>query len=297
MFQNLLICTDLVDGLQRLVEFVPSLAGGGVRKIVFLHVMQLSGDQAVPRVDQEALEAIRKRLSVAQTHVPDGVEVQVEVQYGQPTERILATATTHQADIIILGTQSRSLLTEKLFGSTTMALCQRSKVPLMIFRPQLLSTYTVAELNLRCRHLFRYLLIPYDGSTVADYLVQRIKELGQNRPTESLEECLLCWVVETVRRRAVSVLMQEAETKKAKTQLDKVKADLETLNLKVNNEVLQGEPVPEILLKAQGYDITAIVTASDSLGKILELSIPCFTGDLLRRSWYPVIYFPMVKPA
>lgn len=295
MFQRLLICTDLVDGLQRLVNFVPNLAVGGVQQIVFLHVVQISKDQAVPHIDQDELAAVRQQLSAAQNNVPQSVEVHIEVQYGQPVDRILSTATTYKSDIILLGTQSRSLLTEKLFGSTTMALCQRSKVPLMVFRPQLLSTYTVEELDLRCRHLFRCLLIPYDGSNVAEYLVKRVKELAQNRPSESLEECLLCWVVETTRRRAVSALMQEEETKKAKTQLEKVKADLEMLNLNVNAEVLQGEPVPEILLKAQVYDITAIVTASDSLGKILELSVPCFTGDLLRRSWHPIIYFPIVK--
>jgi nucleotide-binding universal stress UspA family protein len=295
MFQRLLICTDLVDGLQRLVNFVPSLAVGGVQQIVFLHVVQLSGDQAVPQVDQAELESIRQRLASAHSTLPPGVDVQVEVQYGQPVDRILAVAATHQSDIVLLGSQSRSFLTEKLFGSTTMALCQRSKIPLMIFRPQLLSTYTVEELDLRCRHLFRYLLIPYDGSNVADYLVTRIKALAQARAAESLEQCLLCWVVETVRRRDVSALMQEEQTQKASQQLAKVKADLETLNLKVSTEVLRGEPVPAILSQAQEYDITAIVTASDSLGKILELSVPCFTGDLLRRSWFPVIYFPMVK--
>lgn len=295
MFQRLLICTAFVDGLQRLVDFVPSLAVGGVKQIVFLHVLQISGDQAIPRVDQNEIEAVRQRLAVAESNIPPGVEVHIEVQYGQPVDRILSTAANYQSEIILLGTQSRSLLTEKLFGSTTMALCQRSKIPLMIFRPQLLSTYTVEELNLRCRHLFRYFLIPYDGSDVAGYLVKRVKALAQDRSSESLEACLLCWVVETIRRRSVSALMQEEETKKAKTQLEKVKADLETLNLEVHTEVVQGEPVPEILLKAQVYDITAIVTASDSLGKILELSVPCFTGDLLRRSWHPVIYFPIVK--
>jgi nucleotide-binding universal stress UspA family protein len=294
MFQRLLICTDLVDGLQRLVDFVPSLAVGGVQQIVFLHIVPLSGDQAVPRADKEAMEAARQKLAVAQTNVPSGVEVHVEVQCGQPVDRIFDTANTYKSDIILMGTQSRSLLTEKLFGSTTMALCQRTKVPLLVFRPQLLSTYTVEELNLRCRHLFRYFLIPYDGSDVAKYLVNQVKSLAQNRAPESLEECLLCWVVEEVRRRALAELVKE-ETKKAATELEKVKADLETLDLKVSTEVLQGTPVSEILMAAQVYDITAIVCASDSMGKILELSTSSFTGDLLRRSWHPLIYFPILR--
>ncbi|NEO51139.1 MAG: universal stress protein, partial [Moorea sp. SIO4A3] len=35
MFQHCLICTDFSDGLYRLVEFVPSLAAGGLKKIIF----------------------------------------------------------------------------------------------------------------------------------------------------------------------------------------------------------------------------------------------------------------------
>lgn len=295
MFQRLLICTDLVDGLQRLVHFVPSLAVGGVQQIVFLHSIPLSGNKAVPRADEAALQAARDRLSIAKSDIPAGVDVQIEVQCGQPVDRILHVAANYKSDIILLGAQSRSLLTEKLFGSTAMALCQRSKIPLLIFRPQLLSTYTVAELDLRCRYLFRYFLIPYDGSNVANYLLERVKQLAKERSSDSLEECLLSWVIESSGRRVLSTLLQEESTKKATAQLTTAKAELEALGLKVSTEISYGEPVPEILLEAQDYDITAIVTASDSLGKLLELSVPSFTGELLRRSWHPIIYFPIIK--
>lgn len=293
MFQRLLVCTDLVDGLQRLVNFVPSLAASGAKQIVFLHTIPLSSDQAVPRVNQEEMQVIRDRLSVAKAQAPDGVEVVVEVQCGQPVNRILNAVDTYKSDIILVGAQSRSLLSEKLFGSTTMNLCQSAKVPLLILRPQLLSTYTVEELDLRCRHLFRYFLIPYDGSNVARYLVEQVKQCAQQRPAETLNECLLCWVVEERGRRSLTALMRDEESTKAKNQLEAVKGELEALGIKVTTEIFYGEPVPEILMAAQDYDISAIVSASDSMGKILELSVPSFAGDLLRRSWHPVIYFPM----
>lgn len=295
MFQRLLICTDLVDGLQRLVDFVPSLAVGGVKQIVFLHVIPLSREQAVPRVNEEAMNAARTRLAVAKNQAPDGVDVQIEVQSGQPIDRIISTAETYKSDIILVGSQSRSLLTEKLFGSTLMAMCNRVKVPVLIFRPQLLSTYTVEELELRCRHLFRYFLIPYDGSSIADYLIKRVKAEAKDLPPDSLKECLLCWVIEGGGRRAVSDLIKAEETKKATAKLATLKTEMEAFQLKVTTEIFYGEPVPEILMAAQEYDISAIVIASDSLGKLLDLSVPSFTGELLRRSWHPVIYFPMVS--
>ncbi|WP_416670295.1 universal stress protein [Egbenema bharatensis] len=292
MFQRLLICTDFVDGLQRLVDFVPSLSESGIKQVVFLHVVSLSGDQAVPRADEKEINAARDRLSAAKTNVPEGVEVHIEVQVGQQIERILSTASTYKSDIILLGTQSRSLLTEKLFGSTTIALCNRAKIPLMVFRPQLLSTYTVEELDLRCRHLFRYFLIPYDGSKTAEYLVTQIKQRAQNRPPESLQECLLCWVIGEGGRRGVSDLINAEEAKKAEVALEAVKTDLAQLGLTTHHAVLHGERVLEILMAAQEYDISAITLSSDSIGKLVELSVPSFAGELLRRSWHPIIYFP-----
>ncbi|PSB14028.1 universal stress protein UspA-like protein [filamentous cyanobacterium CCP2] len=292
MFQRLLICTDFVDGLNRLVNFVPSLAESGIKQIVFLHIVPLSGDKAVPRADEDAIKTARDRLSVATQNVPDGVDVHVEVQAGQHVERILSTASTYKCDIILVGTQSRSLLTEKLFGSTAVALCNQAKIPLMVFRPQLLSTYMVGELDLRCRNLFRYFLIPYDGSKVADFLVEQIKQRVKNSSSGALKQCLLCWVVEGGGRRDLSALVSAEASKTAKTKLEALQADMASLGLEANYQVLHGDRVLEILMAAQEYDISAITLSSDSVGKLVELSVPSFAGELIRRSWHPIIYFP-----
>ena len=53
-----------------------------------------------------------------------------------------------------------------------------------------------------------------------------------------------------------------------------------------------GERIPVTLRMAMDYDITAIAVATDTLGKLAELSGPSFAGELLRRSWHPVLFFP-----
>ena len=35
MFERVLICTDLKDGLQRLAHYIDALAAGGMKQIVF----------------------------------------------------------------------------------------------------------------------------------------------------------------------------------------------------------------------------------------------------------------------
>ncbi|PZV09298.1 MAG: hypothetical protein DCF22_18800 [Leptolyngbya sp.] len=160
MFRRLLICTDFLDGLQRLVDFVPSLAISGVQHLTFLHSVPLNESGAIPRVDEDKMNAARDRLSVAIAQAPSGIDVNVVVECGRPTDTILKVAKEAQSDLIVVGTPIRSLLVEKIFGSTAIALYERTPIPILSLRPQLISTYTTEELALRCQHLFRYLMLP-----------------------------------------------------------------------------------------------------------------------------------------
>jgi len=64
------------------------------------------------------------------------------------------------------------------------------------------------------------------------------------------------------------------------------------LGLQVNTEVRLGDPYTEILDAAAEFDISAIATASDRLGKLIELPVGSFASELMRRSWYPILFFP-----
>jgi nucleotide-binding universal stress UspA family protein len=288
MFERALICTNFSDGLHRLVQFIPDLAAGGIQKLTFLYSLNISDDREIPRVDSSAIAAARDRLQPTNP-VPEGVEVNLEVKPGKPIENILKVSQSCEAEVIVVGMPSRSLINEKLFGSTTMGLCQRAAQPLLTLRPQLISTYTSEELQLRCRHLFRYLLIPYDGTEASDYLLKKIHHYAQHRPPNSFEECLLCWVFEETGPRS---LPREYPEEAAQEKLNTLKAELETLGLTVHTSIQHGSPVTKILEAAQEFDISAIAIASGSVGKLLSWSVPSFAEDLLRRSWHPVLYFP-----
>ncbi|WP_421655341.1 universal stress protein [Leptothermofonsia sp. ETS-13] len=289
MFQRLLFCTDFSDGVHRLASFVPHLAKTGAKQIVFFHVVPLDGG-TIPRIDQASVDRARERLSVAQQNVPEGVDVKVQIESGRPSDLILQTAGNLETDLIILGMPFRGRITEKLFSSTAMRVCERTTIPLMTLRPQLLSTYTSEELELRCQHLFRHLLIPYDGSETSKYLVEQIKRRAVDRPVNSLQRCHLCWVVEDVTRRG---LPKDYQVEPARKELAGVKAELESIGLRVEPiEVRQGDPIVEILDVAQMADVSAIAVTSGSMGRFQELSIPSFTRELLHRSWHPILYFP-----
>ncbi len=289
MFQRLLVCTDFTDGLNRLTHFVPSLAKAGIQHITFFHSVPLWESGEIPRVDTEKIEAARQQLTVALSDRPADIDVQVEVSSGRPLDLILQTAVRHQSDLILVGISSRNLLTNTLFGNTTVELHGRTTIPLMILRPQLISAFTAEELDLRCQHLFRNWLLPYDGTEPSKFMVNRIKQLAQNRPPGVLEKCSVCWVVEDVSREAV---LQDAQRQTAEKALVAVKAELEACGIQTETAVRQGNPVVEVLEAASMDDVSAIALSSRLPNKLVDWSTPHFAVELLRRSWHPLIYFP-----
>jgi nucleotide-binding universal stress UspA family protein len=288
MFQHCLICTDFSDSLHRLADFVPDLASSGAKRIVFLHTVSAwQGGRAI-KVDEGKIAAAKERLSGALKSIPSGVEVKVEVLCGRPTEKILQTIQNYQIDVIFVGTSIRSLLEEKIFGSTSVELAKSAKIPLAVIRPQLITTYTREELSLRCQHLWRYLLIPYNDSEAARYSIEQIKAQTQKHPEIAPKQCMLVWVVDDGGRQEI---LTQSRLKAAKEKLETVKAELEALGIAVNTEVRQGNPLHEILEAALYFDITSIAIATDPKPNLLSWAAPSCANEILRRSWFPVLYF------
>ena len=292
MFQSCLICTDFTDGLHRFIDCVPNLASSGLKKIVFFHSVPLWEEGEVPRVDEEKIQQAKQRLEKALDNAPDNVEVMVEVLSGKPLDTIPRVLKKHPVDVIMTGTPIRSLLEEKFFGSTSTGLAKLTPQPLNIIRPELITTYTLEELDLRCRHLWRYLLIPYNGSKTARYLIDEIKKYAQDRPENSLKQCMLMSVVDDCGRKS---LVAEQRVEESETQLASVKEELEALDIEVNTLVKVGDPLQEITTAALDYDISAIAISTDYRNSLLEWTVRSFANDLMRRSWFPMLLFSPKK--
>ncbi len=292
MFQSCLICTDFTDGLYRFIECVPNLAESGLKKIVFFHSVPLWEEGEVPRVDDEKIEQAQQRFQKALDHVPSGVDVQIEVLSGKPLDTIPRVLKKHPVDVIMTGTPIRSLLQEKFFGSTSAGLAKVTSQPLNIIRPELITTYTLEELNLRCRHFWRYLLIPYNNSQTARYLIEEIKKYAQNRPENSLKQCMLISIIDDSGRKSV---LAKQRVDEAKASLKSVKEELEALDLEVNTLVKVGDPLQEITAAALDFDISAIAIATDYRNSLLQWTARSFANDVMRTSWFPVLLFSPKK--
>lgn len=246
----------------------------------------------IPRIDTDKVEQAQKILATAQTAVSVGVTVEVKVESGRPTDVIMKVAKEQQADLLMVSYSLRNDLSEKLFGSTTIDLYRRTPIPLLSVRPQLISTYTTEELDLRLRHLFRHWMVPYDDTAAAQYLVAQVKQRVQQQTHPVLQACNLLWIIDDCDRREIP---REPFIQAAQTKLASVQAELAALNLQVVAEVKSGTPVLEVIEASLEPDISAIAVCGNARNSFLQKSIPSFTQSLLKHSWHPVLYFPLVK--
>jgi nucleotide-binding universal stress UspA family protein len=294
MAERILICTSFSDGLSRFTDCVLELGAAGFKQVTFFHCIPLEATLVLPQgVDETRVEAARDHLRPALAHQSSTLAVNVIVEVGLPAERIQAIADKVKPDLIVVGTAQRTLLDEKLFGSTTAKLAQQVRVPLLILRPQMICVYTREELALRARHLLRALLIPFDGSPASQYLVNFMRQWLEPLPQVLVEQALLCWVTEA---SELSASKSKPEAKINPQLLEAAQSQLRAAGLQVSQTIRYGQSLSEIEAVAIEQSFSAIAIASSHFGKLLEWSIPSFAGELIRRSWHPIFYVPMYKP-
>lgn len=289
MFKRCLICTDFTDGLDRFASFVPSLSASGLNYIVFLHSVPYWEEAEIPHVKEEKVNAAKQQLSRALEEIPEGVEVKVEVPEGKPSDTIPRIVKQENIELVLAGTPIRSFLQEKVFGSTSVSLARATSAPLMIFRPNHISVYTKEELDLRCQHLWRSLLIPYNDSKAAKYLVEQIKECVKRDGNSNLQKAMLVWIINEGGRMPQETV--EARKTEAQQRITEVKQDLESLGLEVETQVGVGNPTVEIINAVMTKDVSAIAVGSDDRGGLLQWTVPSLAEEILRSSWYPVLFF------
>jgi nucleotide-binding universal stress UspA family protein len=291
MFERLLIATDLNDGLQRLVSHGSDLYQTGVQSITFVHAVPFDESGGMLRPDQATIDQRLDRLRYRPSAMPPPMpELDYVVESGKPTAVILNALQKSKPDVLLMGMGVCNLLSEKLFGSTTLGVLKHTHTPLMILRPPLLKTFLQEEMADRCQFLWRHLLIPFDGSKAAEALMAHLQQTWQQAGVVPPSLVTLCWVVDTM-AEPQNVIAERAEIANQKMRA----LQTELANVEVRVEVRYGNPVIEILTAAQEVTASAIVVSSGNVGGLRELSVPSFAGEMLRRSWHPVLFFSVSK--
>jgi len=161
MFDRILFPIDDSDGVAAVRDSVYALAAAHDATLHVLNVADTAHD-SVTRIGDEVIDTLEQEGEalvdeVASQAAARGIETETAVIQGGVAATITEYAETAEIDCIVMPTQGRKGIEERLLGSTTERVSRETTVPLLTLRPEADALSTPIE----------RLLVPTDGSDTA----------------------------------------------------------------------------------------------------------------------------------
>lgn len=137
--KTILMPTDFSAVAKNAMHYAAEVAIAHKAKIILFHVYQLpivTGEipVAIPpleEIESEGLNALEKlKKSLLHKHSED-LNIECKIKPGFITDTICEIAENENADLIVVGMQGAGYITEKIIGSNTTSLIQKSKIPVL----------------------------------------------------------------------------------------------------------------------------------------------------------------------
>lgn len=243
--------------------------------------------------EQDELDRITRRVA----DIAAGVPVTSALVSGAVCDALIEHAAAVSADLIVMTTHGRGMLSRFWLGSVADELVRRSPVPLLLCRP------TDAPCDLTSEPLQRRVLIALDGSPAAESIVEPAVALGS--PLDA--EYMLLQVVPpaataelaagTSESEQVMAAMREElqaaherQREAAGAYLESIAADLRSRSLSVETRVVDdSRTAVAILDDANQHGADLIALATRGRGRLARLFLGSVADKVIRGAGVPVL--------
>jgi len=128
IFTKALYPTDFSDPASAVVPFLKNL--GTLEKVVLLHV--ITRGETKQEIDASLGEARRQMEFIADDLRKSGIETEVSVRLGSPTEEINSSAEEGNVSLIVMGRHGHGRIREIVTGSTAYMVAKQTRRPVLI---------------------------------------------------------------------------------------------------------------------------------------------------------------------
>lgn len=307
MYKKMLVPLDGSELAEVVFTYAIQLASRLDLKLVLLHVSDPSGG-GVPRMPDAYLSEARDSVMVQAADLRTSLGLKddksLEVEYvaipGHPAEEILHYAEGNDIDIILMATHGRSGIKRWVLGSVADKVLRASKVPVWLARA------AIPEEVVHDEWPTRTLLVPLDGSGLAEKILPHVEALAKQRGAE-LVEVTLARVCEspfiTADYPEASMRLTWEEHVKyiqnwfkqgCEQYLEGVEKRLMDAGIRVRSEVLMGEPADEIISYAKKNPVNLIAMCTHARSQPGRLAYGSVADKVVRRASSPVF---LVRPS
>ena len=178
MYQTVIVPLDGSELAEEVLPHVVELIRGRDCRVYLLSVTPMMRRMAPPVVDLHPNSEERQRVEreleeylqkMAERLKADAAEVEVEVavRFGRPADKVLAFADDVGADLIAMTTHGRSGIRDWIFGSVADRILRGATCPVLLVRAG----------QAQLRTTYRRILVPLDGSELAEQVLPYVKAL------------------------------------------------------------------------------------------------------------------------
>jgi nucleotide-binding universal stress UspA family protein len=285
MFEHVVVGTDFSPGSEVLLEWLPALGKLGAARLTLIHALGApytrAGLEDELREARQRLEGARPRLEA------EGFEVHTAAVPAPAAEAILKVAEERKASMILVGSRSRSRLTDAFVGSVALSVIHKARVPVLVQRID--PGRSEGEAFRVGSDGFERVLFPTDWSETADRafaLVEHLTSTGIIRSVELLH-----------------VRSELQETRTGRSHLDEDLRRLEDLAERLRargaGEVEvsdpSGSPFQEISHRAAARPGTLVVMGTHGRGAVADALMGGVSREVVKRASTPVLLVPAAR--
>jgi nucleotide-binding universal stress UspA family protein len=271
---------------------------------VYVPVAGVYGERAVPydeTLDRGLMKRAGDYLEGVVTRLTSVANIRASsaLLEGSVADAISRHAATVAADLLVMTTQGRGPLARFWLGSVSDQLVRQAGIPILFVPP-----HAAAATDLADKLAFQRVLIPLDGSTLAERVLEPALSLGAGSPPQYT----LLRVVEPTTElsygpaggaitgfgEALKTLQEldQAQSKHAYKYLDDLACSLRARSFTVNTRViLNDRPATAILDDASVHAIDLIALATHGRSGVKRLVLGSVADKVLRGADTPVLMF------
>lgn len=309
MYSRMLVPLDGSELAEMVCTYAKELAGRLDIDVVLLHVSS-PGSQSVVPMERAYIEHVAEIVQgqikdVQKKTEPQGkskpVKVTGELVVGYEAEEILSYAEKNSIDLILLGSHGRSGIKRWTIGSVAGKVMGATKIPVWLIKPR------TPEETPYDKWPRRTLIVPLDGSELAESVLPHAEALVKQRGTEPMDIVLLRvsepMTIPTYYSPDMSgvsldwgnFIQQDTIKRKqaAKDYLAAIEKQLKEKSITVKSAVIEGKTNDEIVDYANKQPFSMIIMATHGRSGLSRLVYGSAAANILNGVSRPMF---IIKP-
>ncbi len=293
MYEKILITLDGSKASGIVLPYVEEIAAKSGAEIILVSVSEITAAE-IDHLYRSYLEHIKTEVEqeLKVWEAREKIKIQSEVLLGKPASKILHYAKEHNVSLIVMASRGRSNSGPWLLGNIASKVLQATDKPVLLIRTP------ASSAALQQKKLIKKILLPLDGSLIAEIVFPHAEELAKLleaelilfRAVEPLSSMLRAEMVETW-----FPVIEEDRRAAALAYLEEVSKWFQEKGIRTSIEISSGTAADQIISYAEVNAVDLIVMATHGYSGISRWVFGSTTDKILHAGDTPVLVVRATK--